>query len=216
MEDLNDKNRSMLVRIRRDEVELSEKSIRLNNRSVPAEDISGIRCNRLTLCIEVKVLDTVAIKIECKGFFRNDRRASDDFESIVVGIKSLLMPRVARNIAKHVFHGNNFVINSFSRLTHEGLWMTQTILPGSWIRSSKKRQAEIPNNQPGPSFGNSVVPYGKLEFRRSRGWLEIGPKGNPKQFYQQIDENAWNAVLIENVAHSVVSLVDEKKSLNRN
>jgi hypothetical protein len=204
-----------LIRIRHDEVEVDENWIRLNRTIVPVKDISGIRCNRYAFCVEIKTSDYIPIKIECKRFLRREIQALADLESIEAAIKRLLASKVALQIANHVFLGNNFDISTYSKFTHQGLWKTSAILPG--VRPRSKHNQPIDTTQVlDSSYVTSLIPYDELEFRQSGNWLEIGPKGEPKFFYCQIDGNNWNSMIIEDIANNIVRLIREKNRLNRN
>jgi hypothetical protein len=207
--------RRFLLRIRQDELEVDENWIRLNRTIVPVKDISGIRCNRYAFCVEIKTSEFIPIKIVCKRFLRSKLQALADLERIEVAIRRLLAPKIAFQIANHVFLGNNFDISAFSKFTHQGLWKTSAILPG--VRPRSKHNQPIDTTQVlDSSYETSLIPYDELEFRQSGNWLEIGPKGEPKFFYCQIDGNDWNSMIIEDIANNIVRLIGEKNRLNRN
>jgi hypothetical protein len=197
----NQKGRiQLLLNIRSDEIEVTREKVRYNSHVLPSGDINGVRFGifvrysngsqtSVSYLIGVNSARHGAINFECKRLFRSEEKAKADFHAIVTALYHQIIPSLCLRMSRHLAAGNKIPLGD--------CWMTDKgILATTGTLLWKETQ---------------LIPWSDVRFHSQSGHLYIAStqKGQVAKSFSLRD--VWNAVILEELASTIVALKSKQQ-----
>lgn len=190
----NDKH-NLLLQIRNDQIEVSNKIVRYNSTCLPTDDITGVRFGVFThytngaktsVSYLVGLLSAMhgSIEIECKRFFRGEDKAKADFDAILSSLFYHVIPGLCTRIAQSIANGHECSLGD-ANLTSQGIRATVGKL--LWKEEM-------------------FVPWSDVRFGFAQGHLNISSAKNRKFTKSYALRQVWNAAIFEETTKILMKL----------
>lgn len=196
-----EEKRNLLLEIRSDTIEVTREKFRYNSNVIPANDINGVRFGvftQYTNGIKSSVSYKVAVSsarhgtadIECKRFFRDEDKATADFQAIVGALYYQIIPALCSRLATSIVAGARIALGDCT-MTNKGILATTGML--LWKV-------------------DHVIPWSDVRFGTQAGHLNISSAQNPKVTKSFALREVWNAVIFKELANAVVTLQGKQRT----
>lgn len=183
------------IRIRGDDIEITNEFVRLNNQKIAVSQIQGVRFGILhqytngiksgsSYRIDISGDQSNYISIECKRLFRSEDQAQRDFNSILQSILHNVVPFLVWRLVKDVM-ANRLVKIGNVRLTCNGVYIITGFL---WFTH------EI------------FIPWCDLRYEMYQGHLNVSSAKDKSISTTMSLRDTWNAVLFESIVKAIDGL----------